>query len=163
MALTVAATFAWCLVSAVLPVANAEVYLVGVALATDVPEWLLALVAAAGQMVGKMLFFLVGRGALDISRLRRRGTATGRWAERVARARGWASRHVWGPVALTFGSAVTGLPPFAVVSVLAGTLRMRWWAFAVSGLAGRYLRFLLILLSPRLLPAGLLPDGLVDR
>jgi membrane protein YqaA with SNARE-associated domain len=161
VAVVVVATFVWCLVSAVLPVVNAEVYLVGVSVATGAPEWLLALAAAAGQVTGKMLFYLVGRGVLDVQRLRRKGTTTGRWAEWVASAQEWASRHSWGPAALAFASALGGLPPFAAVSLLAGTLRMRWWVFALVGLAGRYLRFLLVLLAPHLLPGGLLPGGLL--
>ena len=73
----------------------------------------------------------------------------------MERVTAWCDRHAWGPSAVTAVSAFVGLPPFAVVSVLAGTVRMRWWLFAVIGLAGRFGRFLAILLAP-----GLLPDGL---
>jgi membrane protein YqaA with SNARE-associated domain len=152
--MVVAATFAWCFLSAIVPVVNAEVYLVGVAVASSSPRWYLALAAAAGQVLGKVLFYLVGRGVLDLPRLRGRGTATGRWTRRLQTAQDWAGRHAWGPAALTGASAVVGLPPFAVVSLLAGTLRMRWWVFVLVGLGGRYLRFLLVLLAPGLLPVG---------
>ena len=154
---SVLATFGLCLVSALVPVVNAEVALVAIALVSPVPPLVLALVAGAGQMVGKMVFYLLGRGALDPrrwQRWRRHGTATGRWSARTARVRAWAEQHTWGPAVLTGVSALTGLPPFAVVSVLAGALGMRWWVFAVVGFAGRSARFLLVLLSP-----GLLPDA----
>ena len=153
---SVLATFGVCLLSALVPVVNAEVALVAVALVSPVPPLVLALVAGLGQMVGKMLFYLLGRDALDPERWRRwrrEGTATGRWATWTARVREWAERHTWGPAALTGVSALTGLPPFAVVSVLAGTLRMRWWVFAGIGFAGRSTRFLLVLLAPGLLPS----------
>ena len=152
---SVLATFGVCLLSALVPVVNAEVALVAIALVSPVPPLVLALVAGLGQMVGKMLFYLLGRGALDPERWRRwrrEGTASGRWAAWTARTRAWAQRHAWGPAVLTGVSAFSGLPPFAVVSVLAGTLRMRWWVFASVGYAGRSARFLLVLLAPGLLP-----------
>jgi membrane protein YqaA with SNARE-associated domain len=43
--------------------------------------------------------------------------------------------------ALVFVSALTGLPPFAVLSVLAGQLRMSLALFLGLGFAGRWLRF----------------------
>jgi membrane protein YqaA with SNARE-associated domain len=150
----VAATYLWCLLSALVPVVNAEVYLLGVSVASSAPPWLLALAAAAGQVTGKIVFYLVGLGVLDLRRVRRRGTAAGRWTERLTAAQRWADRHRWGPAGLCGVSAVTGLPPFAVVSLLAGTLRVRWWLFVLTAMAGRYVRFLLVLLTP-----GLLPDG----
>lgn len=152
--MVVVGTFLFCLLSAVVPVANAEVYLVGVAVTTDHPAALLALAAAAGQMLGKMAFYLLGRGAIDVSRLRRHSRARGRWTARMVAAAEWCNLHPWGPSALTLVSAAVGLPPFAVVSVLAGSLRMRWWLFALCGLVGRYARFLAVLLSP-----GLVPDA----
>ncbi|MFP5346872.1 MAG: VTT domain-containing protein [Actinomycetes bacterium] len=156
--MVVVGTFLFCLLSAVVPVANAELYLLGVSVATDTSPVALAVAAALGQMLGKLLFYLVGRGALDLSRLRRKGTAKGRWSERMDRVQAWCDRHAWGPTAVTAVSAFAGLPPFAVVSVLAGTLRMRWWLFAGVGFVGRFGRFLAVLLAP-----GLLPEGLVSR
>jgi membrane protein YqaA with SNARE-associated domain len=73
------------------------------------------------------------------------------------RLRAWCEQHAWGPVAVTLVSAFSGVPPFAVFSVLAGSLRMPWWLFLPAGLVGRFARFLAILLAP-----GLLPDGLLD-
>ena len=152
--MVVVGTFLYCLLSAFVPVVNAEIYLVGVAVASDAPASMLALAAAAGQMLGKMVFYLLGRGVLDVSRLRRKSRTSGAWTARMARVQLWCGRHPWGPAAVTLVSATAGLPPFAVVSVLAGTLRMRWWLFAVCGFAGRFARFLAVLLAP-----GLLPDG----
>lgn len=150
--MVVVGTFFYCVLSALVPVANAEVYLVGVALASDAPAPLLALAAAAGQVLGKMAFYLLGRGVIDVSRLRRHARTGGRWTTRMVRVSAWCGRHPWGPAAVTLVSAVSGLPPFAVVSVLAGSLRMRWWLFALCGFVGRYVRFLAVLVSPGLLP-----------
>jgi len=152
----VAGTFLYCVLSALVPVVNAEVYLVGVAVTTDSPGVLLALAAAAGQVLGKMAFYLLGRGVIDVSRLRRHARPGGRWTERMARIQEWSGAHPWGPSALTLVSAVAGVPPFAIVSVLAGTLRMRWWLFAACGLVGRFARFLAVVEAPGLLPESFL-------
>jgi membrane protein YqaA with SNARE-associated domain len=150
-----AGTFGFALLSALVPVLNVEAYLLAAAVTSDAPAALLAAVAAAGQMGGKMLYYLMGRGVIDVARLRRRSTAKGRWAQRMDAVRAWCERHTWGSVGLTLVSAFVGLPPFAVVSVLAGSLRMPWVLFLVAGLVGRYGRFLAILLAPGLLPGGL--------
>ncbi len=42
---------------------------------------------------------------------------------------------------LLFASAVSGFPPFAIVAVLAGQLRMSLMTFIVVGTVGRTLRF----------------------
>lgn len=151
-----AGTAGFALLSALIPLFNVEAYLLAAAVASDASPVLLAAVAAIGQMAGKMLYYLMGRGVIDVARLRRRSTAKGRWTQRMDRVRAWCERHVWGPVALTLVSAFAGVPPFAVFSVLAGSLRMPWWLFLTVGLVGRFARFLAILLAP-----GLLPDGLL--
>jgi membrane protein YqaA with SNARE-associated domain len=148
-------SFLYCLLAAVVVVLPAEAYLVGAALAWDVAPGWLALSGAAGQVAGKMLFYLVGRGVLDVARVRRRGTAGGRWAERMTAVEAWCRAHAWGPSAVTAVSAFAGVPPYAVVSVLAGTVGMRWWLFALVSLAGRFLRFWALVLAPELLPGEL--------
>ncbi len=42
-------------------------------------------------------------------------------------------------------SAFAGLPPFMVMSVVAGVLRVRMWLFVSTGLVGRFLRFWIVL------------------
>lgn len=148
--------FLYSLVSALVVVLPVEVYLLGAAVASDVPTALLALVGAVGQVAGKMPFYLVGRGVLDLARVRRQAVARGRWARRMTAVENWAGRHPWGPSAVTGSAAFLSLPPYAVVSVLAGTVGMRWWLFVAVSLAGRFLRFWLLLGVPGLLPPELL-------
>ena len=57
-----------------------------------------------------------------------------RWHER-------AEGRPWFTAALLFVSAATGFPPYAVTAVLAGTLRVPFWIFLVTGTLGRGLRF----------------------
>ena len=137
--------------SAVVPVVNMELTVVAVAGASTVPGWVLALTAAVGQVAGKTLYYLVGAGVISTVPALRRGGRTRppsarrtRWALRIAAVQAWAALRPWGPGALTFVSAVTGLPPFAVTSLLAGTLRVPLWLFWATGVGGRFLRFLAV-------------------
>ncbi|CAA9432942.1 MAG: hypothetical protein AVDCRST_MAG35-2737, partial [uncultured Quadrisphaera sp.] len=50
--------------SAVVPVVNLEVTLLGVSAASRAPGWVLALTAAVGQVAGKTLYYLVGAGVI---------------------------------------------------------------------------------------------------
>ncbi len=154
--IVLAGSFLYCLVASVAIVLPAEAYLLGAALASDVSPIWLAAAGAGGQVAGKMLFYLTGRGALDMARLRGRAAVRGRWPARMAAVERWCARNTWGPSAVTAVSAFAGVPPYAVVSVLAGTVGMRWWLFAAVSLLGRFLRFWLLVLAPGLLPAGLL-------
>lgn len=131
--------------SALVPLINIEAYLgVRAAVATVEGVWHLALAAACGQMVGKLVWYYLGARALSWGWIRRKVEKP----KNAARLELWRRRTHDRPVLtglLVFVSATTGLPPFAVLSVLAGQLRMNLMLFLVLGLAGRWLRFLLIL------------------
>lgn len=148
--LLVAGVFALAFVSAFVPVVSIELALV-MAAATGTSGRMLVvqvIVAAAGQMIGKSCFFLGGRTAFihwtrrEKPRRSRGGRRLGRLVARAARQRAAAAVTV-------LVSAVTGLPPFAVVSALAGTWRLRLSSFFVLGLAGRSARFAGVLLVPQ--------------
>ncbi len=143
-------TFAYCLASAVVWVMNAEAYLILAASTMDTPVVLLALAAAGGQVTGKMLFYLLGLGAVKNTWLQRKAVTKGRFVEWMRRLAEWCHEHPTRAFVVVAVSAVVGLPPIAATSVLAGTLRMRWWVFALTALAGRFARFLLVLQVPGL-------------
>lgn len=143
-----AATLGTGFVSALVPVVNIEVFLVALAAARG-PEgaWWFALVATVGQMCGKVLIFYAGRGVLRLPAFsRRKATPGGRWdlgrvrlrLEERPRTAGW----------FVLLSAAVGIPPFAVVSLLAGVVGMRLSTFVIAGSVGRYLRFLAFALIP---------------
>ena len=137
------ATFAVCLVSALVPLVNAELYLLAVgALVAPVALPLIAVLAAAGQMVGKLVFFLAARGAGRFAGEGARRRLDG-WRDRLDRWRG-------SEPALLFVSSSVGLPPLAIVSVVAGLVGMRARTFLVIGFAGRLLRFAVVLAAPHL-------------
>jgi membrane protein YqaA with SNARE-associated domain len=132
-------------VSALIPLVNIEAVLVVRGAVADIDQkWLLALAAAAGQMVGKVIWYLLGASALHWGWIRRKVEQP----RNAARLEAWRARTHDRPVLaglLVLVSAATGLPPFAVLSVLAGQLRMSLWLFCSLGLVGRWLRFFAVL------------------
>jgi len=121
-------------VSGLIPVVNAEVLVMGAALAAPgigVP--LVALVSTVGQMASKTLLFGAARWAPH--RLPARARAMLGRASQGVTSRGRAA------TSLVFTSAAIGLPPFFGVSLAAGALGMRTRSFLLSGGAGRLLRF----------------------
>jgi membrane protein YqaA with SNARE-associated domain len=131
--------------SALFPLINIEAILGVRAAVADVDGiWTLALVAAVGQMVGKIIWYYLGASALQWGWIRRKVEQP----KNAARLEVWRARTHDRPVAagvLVFVSAATGLPPFAILAVLAGQLRMSLTLFCVIGLVGRWLRFVAVL------------------
>lgn len=149
----IAAAFGYCLLAGLVTLLPSEVYLFGAAALTTVPGYWLALAGAGGQTLGKLAYYLVGRGVLNPDRFRAR--AKGKWVDRMDRVEKWCHRHTAGTAVVTFISSFSGLPPYALVAVLAGSLRMRWWVFALLSLVGRFLRFWAVVEIPELLPGPL--------
>jgi membrane protein YqaA with SNARE-associated domain len=138
-------TFLFSVASALLPILNVEAYLAAVALkAHHLSDWQLAAVGGAGQSVGKIFWYVAGRESLRIRWVRQK-METEKWQASYER---WHERIVGRPVfagTISFGSAVTGFPPLAVIAVLAGTLRMNFPLFMITVFAGRTIRFWLVL------------------
>jgi membrane protein YqaA with SNARE-associated domain len=177
---TLLLTFLVSAASALVPLVNTEGYLLGANSAVQDAWWLLALAAAAGQTLGKLMLFLAARGAIRVSWLNRRRHRSGPSAGRVTRgltavratrgvswlnrrklssgpSDGWAVRWMTavrtnrsGPAALVGTSALLGLPPLLATSALAGTTTMRPSLFAAICLSGRWARFCLVLAAPAL-------------
>ena len=68
-----------------------------------------------------------------------------KWKRSYARWQAWINEHPGGTAVMLFASASLGFPPLYVVAVLAGQLRVNIWLFVSTCLAGRYIRFLVIL------------------
>jgi len=133
------------LLSTLVPLINIEAYL-GVRGSVGGIEniWLLGFAAGIGQMVGKVVWYYIGASSLSWPWVSRR-LETPKAQTRLAT---WRARTHERPVvagALVFASAFSGFPPFAILSVLAGQLRMQLALFFGLGLAGRWLRFTAVL------------------
>jgi len=135
------ATFGICLVSALFPLVNAEAYVGAVAVAyPGAYIWSLAAVAALGQTCGKVVFYFLGRSSLNWRWVRRRIDSP----RAQARLAVWQRRthdNPWTVTGLIGVSAVLGLPPLAIISVLAGQLRASLVLFTAAVFTGRTLRF----------------------
>jgi membrane protein YqaA with SNARE-associated domain len=135
-------TFVVCFLSGFIPLVNTEAYLVSVSafapVATALP---LTMAAALGQMTSKALMYLAGRGVLFLP--------LGRHQDKMDAARAKLEAHRGRTGAFVFASAFSGVPPFYVVSVLAGTLRVNFGGFFAAGVAGRFLRFGLCVVLPQ--------------
>ena len=121
-------------ISAVFPLVSAELVVLGLAAATPTPNViLLAAVATAAQMAGKSTMYWLGARAVTHTPERYRPTME-RWERRFRHARGRV-----GSIVLV--SSMAGLPPFYVISALAGAFRTSFLTFLIAGTAGRFVRF----------------------
>lgn len=141
-----ALTFCTCLVSAWVPLVNAEAVLGAAATQNLAPWWALAVAATAGQMTGKVGFFLLGRQSLSWQWMVRKMAKynVDRWVHRMATT---AEQRPWAAWSVVLVSAAVGIPPFAIISFLAGQVRISLIAFIMLGSAGRFVRFAAIVLG----------------
>jgi membrane protein YqaA with SNARE-associated domain len=132
-------------VSAVVPWVNAEVLMVSaVPLAGSTPH-LAGLVTAVtlGQMTGKSVMFVLARRS-SVARWPRTQTALDRWRDRLA-------TRPTRALALTFVSALVGVPPFFAVSLAAGAVGLSFGPFLAVGTVGRLIHFAVVAGIPELL------------
>ncbi|MGW7538762.1 hypothetical protein [Amycolatopsis sp. NPDC054798] len=157
--------------SAIVPLINAELFVIGLCASQHNVHWLwLGGAVAVGQIAGKLLYYLAARGSIRLpkflhDRLHRERPLTPRrvrWQLRTKAIRGKiealrerCQRHPhW--MTGTYGiSSLVGLPPFMATSVLAGMVRMRLSTFLAAGLAGRWVRFSLLAASPAMFASWL--------
>ena len=139
-----ALTFGFGALSAVIPFFNMEAFIaVAYAQSNHHPLWL-AFIGSLGQNTGKLVWFYLCRGALDIPWLQKRLDTP----KRQAQYEKWADFVEGRPVMsgiLTFISAAVGFPPFFAMAMIAGTLRMNAAVFFLTGLIGRTLFFWVLL------------------
>ena len=140
-----AATVIYCYVSGLVPVVNAEAFLVFISAAALSRSQLLlvAILATVGQMSAKSTMYFIARSSF------RRPPR--KYAETFDRTREKLERWRHGTAAFMFISSSTGFPPFYVVSILSGMMRINFLTFLVFGLAGRFIRFGLMVLFPHLI------------
>lgn len=140
------------MLSAVVPVASAEAYVVASQVSRAAGPVAVALGLAVGQTIGKVLLFYGVRRGKAVNAARHRNDPPGTPAVGPARARlrsviqtllDLVGQKRWG-LPITFVAAVVGLPPLYAVALLAGATQMRVVYFAAVVLAGRAGRFVLM-------------------
>ena len=132
------ATFFFSFASALLPILNAEIFVAGVA--QKYPIMLVALIAAAGQMVGKTLWYYAGAHAEKLPYIHKKmqqpkfEASLDKWRTQTEGRKAYTGL-------ILFASASAGFPPYAVIAALAGVLRVNFTLFLLTGFVGRFLRF----------------------
>ncbi len=151
-ALALLGTVGFGVLSAVIPLANAEAYVFTSQVSHSIDPVPVALSIAVGQTVGKVLLFFGVRRGKNLPGIRHQRAALRRRPVGPARARFRAvlqsllnlvGKKRWG-LPITFVAALVGVPPLYAVALLAGATRMRIGWFALVVLAGRVLRFGLV-------------------
>jgi membrane protein YqaA with SNARE-associated domain len=131
------ASFVIAVISGFFPLVNAEIYLVGLTMASRVP-WpsaiVLGILIACGQMVSHSLLF---HGARRVAKPGATRREEGRIARMRVRVASWGNKRF----VLLVSSAVLGLPPFFLTCLAAGALDISYKTFFSVGLAGRVVRF----------------------
>lgn len=111
-------------------------------LAATLNPWGLAVLAAAGSVIGELVSFYVGRsgrGAVEQTRFYR-------WVHRQL-------SHPWrAPLAL-FALSAPPSPFFDVAGLIAGAVGIPVWTFAVATFLGRVVRMLLVVMLGQALSA----------
>ncbi|SDU89408.1 hypothetical protein SAMN04488544_1572 [Microlunatus sagamiharensis] len=145
-------SFGYGVLSAVVPLANAEGYVVVSGYSSLGHAMPVVVGVVLGQTLGKVLLFLgVRRGKAfpfvrhQRARIRRQnvGPARRRFRAVLATLLRLVGEKRWGlPIVLL--AAVVGFPPLYAVALLAGATRMRLGWFAAAVLVGRTVRFALV-------------------
>lgn len=137
--------YAVAVASAVVPFVNAEVLMLSAVPLAVSPYRLgaLVMVVSLGQMTGKSIMYWVSRTATRPRDPRIQG-AIDQWRQRL--------RHrPWSALGFMFASSTLGVPPFYLVAIAAGALKVAFGRFLAVGTAGRLIHFGLLALLPHLL------------
>jgi membrane protein YqaA with SNARE-associated domain len=139
-------------VSAVVPVVNAEAYVIASQLSAVIGPIPIAIGVAIGQTVGKLLLFFGVRQGKELPFIKHRrevrqqrpvGPTRARFRAAMAKLLDLVGQERWGlPIVLV--AAIVGIPPLYAVALLAGATTMSPVWFGLTVLVGRLCRFLLV-------------------
>jgi membrane protein YqaA with SNARE-associated domain len=158
--------FAWLtsvalgVVSAIIPVINAEVYVLVSQVSAVAGLVPVAVGVAVGQTIGKCLLFVGVRRGRQFRFVRQhrakvrsepRGRVRQAWHNTLQLLLRLVGTKRWG-LPITLLAAVVGFPPLYAVALLAGATTMKLRYFAPVVLVGRITRFLLVAYGVGILP-----------
>lgn len=130
--------------SALIPLINIEAALALAATRDGLAFTVIAAGAAVGQIAGKVVWYYAGASSTSIPTIRKK-LENPKWQASLEKWRSRTQGRPWTTAGLLFLSAFIGLPPYAVMAVLAGVLRVSMPVFLAVGLVGRFLRFWVVL------------------
>jgi membrane protein YqaA with SNARE-associated domain len=139
-------------VSAIVPIVNAEAYVIASQMSAVMGPIPIAIGIAMGQTVGKLLLFFGVRRGKELSFVKHRqevrkqrpvGPTRARFRAVMAKLLDLVGQERWGlPIVLV--AAIVGFPPLYAVALLAGATTMSPVWFGLTVLVGRLCRFLLV-------------------
>jgi membrane protein YqaA with SNARE-associated domain len=139
-------------VSAVVPIVNAEAYVIASQMSAVAGPIPIAIGIAMGQTVGKLLLFFGVREGKELRFIKHRreirqqrqvGPTRARFRAAIAKLLDLVGQKRWGlPIVLL--AAIVGIPPLYAVALLAGATTMRPLWFGLTVFVGRLCRFLLV-------------------
>ena len=139
-------------VSAVVPIVNAEAYIIASQMSAVAGPIPIAIGIAIGQTAGKLLLFLGVRHGKELDFVKHRrevrkqrsvGPARARFRAVMAKLLDLVGQERWGlPIVLV--AAIVGFPTLYAVALLAGATTMSPVWFGLTVLVGRLCRFLLV-------------------
>jgi membrane protein YqaA with SNARE-associated domain len=139
-----ATSFGVAFVSGFVPLVTIEAYVVSAIVMGGASSWLPIVIASTlGQMLAKSLLYLSGRGLVRLPFTRH--------PKKLLEIQAWLQRREAHSGMALFLSAMVGFPPFYILSLLAGSLRIPFPLFLGAGLLGRFLRFSLFAWFPKLM------------
>lgn len=139
---------AGCAIGSIIPLIHTELLIIGIVTMAPGEHGLpLVLLATFGTMVGKTALYYAGRGMVGL-KIRNRDKID-RFLENAEKRQGLAGT-------VLFASAASGFPPFYVVTVASGILKLSVVTFIVIGFIGRFIRFMLVVYAPQIVK-GLVP------
>jgi membrane protein YqaA with SNARE-associated domain len=139
-------------VSAIVPIVNAEAYVIASQMSAVIGPVPIAIGIAIGQTVGKLVLFFGVREGKELSFVKHRREAqkqrpVGRFRARfrafMAKLLDLVGQKRWG-LPIVFVAAIVGVPPLYAVALLAGATTMKPLWFGLTVLVGRLCRFLLV-------------------
>jgi membrane protein YqaA with SNARE-associated domain len=139
-------------VSAVVPIVNAEAYVIASQVSAVAGPIPIAIGIAIGQTVGKLLLFFGVREGKELPFVKHRreirqqrpvGPTRAKFRAAMAKLLDLVGQERWGlPIVLL--AAIVGIPPLYAVALLAGATTMSPVWFGLTVLVGRLCRFLLV-------------------
>jgi membrane protein YqaA with SNARE-associated domain len=139
-------------VSAIVPIVNAEAYVIASQMSAVMGPIPIAIGIAIGQTIGKLVLFFGVREGKELSFIKHRreirkqrpvGPTRARFRAAMAKLLDLVGQERWGlPIVLV--AAIIGFPPLYAVALLAGATTMSPVWFGLTVLVGRLFRFLLV-------------------
>ena len=125
-----------------IPIINVETFLVLVSSTSPKSVVLpVVLLSTSAQMMVKSLMYFAGKGVLNLKFKKGK--------DKLEKIKKKLEKWKHSTNLFLFISASTGFPTFYVVSILAGSLKIKFRAFFILGFLGIFLKFLVVSLVPQ--------------